>query len=143
MLFSTDDFWCLDMMKKNASRMQVLSVYDLSSSETVVALRHLRRQALKFRSPGRSADQVEIEDDSTMRKVFNLVGGRMSLLTRVVRADNILGKSRNVANMPQYSKLTPLEEAENMVEAEREWLLAKIGLIPEMDDDVMYVAGKR
>ena len=26
-----------------------------------------------------------------------------------------------------------------MVESEREWLLAKIGLIPEMDDDVMWV----
>jgi len=94
MLFSTDDFWCLDMMKKNASRMQVLSVYDLSSSETVVALRHLRRQALKFRFPGKSPDELEIEDDSTMRKVFNLVGGRMSLLTRVVRAEDILGESR-------------------------------------------------
>jgi len=92
MLFSTDDFWCLDMMKKNASRMHVLSVYDLSSSETVTALRHLRRQALKFRYPGKAVEELAIEDDSTMRKVFNLVGGRMSLLTQVVRAEDMLGK---------------------------------------------------
>jgi len=92
MLFSTDDFWCLDMMKKNASRMHVLSVYDLSSSETVQALRSLRQQALKFRFPGKAPEELEVEDDSIMRKVFNLVGGRMSLLTQVVRADDILGE---------------------------------------------------
>jgi len=43
----------------------------------------------------------------------------------------------SLSTAPCDSKLINAEEAENMVEAEREWLLAKIGLIPEMDDDVM------
>ena len=91
MIFSTDDFWCLDMMKKNASRMRVLSVYDLNRSETVAALRHLRRDALAWRFPGVPTEQIEIEDDSVLRRVFDLVGGRMSHLTRVVRADDMIG----------------------------------------------------
>lgn len=104
------------MMKKNSSRMRVLSVYDLSASETIEALRKLRRQALSLARPGQF---VEVENDTVLRRVFDLVGGRMSHLGRVARADDML------------------EEAEAMVEREQNWLEAKIGLIPEMDDDVM------
>jgi hypothetical protein len=92
MIFSTDDFWCLDMMKKNASRMRVLSVYDLAASETVIALRYLRKNALKFRYPAIPMDEIEVEDDGILKKVFDLVGGRMSHLTRVVRADDMLSE---------------------------------------------------
>lgn len=91
MIFSTDDFWCLDMMKKNSSRMRVLSVYDLKADETVGALRHLRRQALRLRQPNVPLNEIEIEDDLTLRKVHDLVGGRMSHLTQVARAENMMG----------------------------------------------------
>lgn len=91
MIFSTDDFWCLDMMKKNSSRMRVLSVYDLAADETVSALRHLRRQAIKIRQPGTPLNEIQVEDDSTLRKIHDLVGGRMSHLTQVVRSDDMLG----------------------------------------------------
>ncbi|WWC70154.1 uncharacterized protein I206_104101 [Kwoniella pini CBS 10737] len=114
MIFSTDDFWCLDMMKKNASRMRILSVYDLSASESLKALRHLRRQALVNRGLTR-----DVEDDKVLKRVYELVGGRTSYLARIARADDML------------------EEAEQMIEGEKQWLLSKIGLIPEHDDDVM------
>lgn len=44
-----DESGCLDVMKKDASRMRILSIYDLSASESLRALRHLRRQALGLR----------------------------------------------------------------------------------------------
>ena len=91
MIFSTDDFWCLDMMKKNSSRMRVLSIYDLGANDAVGALRHLRRQALKIRNPGIPVNQIPVEDDSILRRVYDLIGGRMSHLTQVVRADDLLG----------------------------------------------------
>ena len=92
MIFSTDDFWCLDMMKKNSSRMRVLSVYDLSASESIRALRLLRRSVLKKRHPALPIEETKVENDRILRGVFDLVGGRMSHLSRVVRADNLLGE---------------------------------------------------
>ncbi|OCF32981.1 hypothetical protein I317_04303 [Kwoniella heveanensis CBS 569] len=114
MIFSTDDFWCLDTMKKNASRMRILSVYDLSASESLRALRHLRRQSLINRGT-----QDQLEDDDVLSRVYELVGGRTSYLARVARADDMLA------------------EAESMIEGEKQWMLSKIGLIPEHDDDVI------
>ncbi|WVQ86539.1 hypothetical protein IAS59_000252 [Cryptococcus gattii] len=120
MIFSSDDYWCLDVMKKNASRMRILSVYDLSAAESLRALRHLRRQELANRSArDLVSDELELESDSVLRRVYELVGGRTSYLARVARADDVL------------------EEAEAMIEGEKQWLLSKIGLIPEHDDDVM------
>ncbi|WRT66519.1 uncharacterized protein IL334_003478 [Kwoniella shivajii] len=101
MIFSTDDFWCLDMMKKNASRMRILSVYDLSASESLRALRHLRRQALANRGLERN-----VEEDDVLRRVYELVGGRTSYLARAARSDDML------------------EEAEQMIEGEKQWLLS-------------------
>lgn len=120
MVFSSDDYWCLDVMKKNASRMRILSVYDLSAAESLRALRHLRRQELANQS-ARSlvSGDLELENDSVLRRVYELVGGRTSYLARVARADDML------------------EEAQAMIEDEKQWLLSKIGLIPEHDDDVM------
>lgn len=103
MIFSTDDFWCLDMMKKNSSRMRVLSVYDLAASETVIALRHLRKHALKFRYPALQLEDIEIEDDGVLKRVFDLVGGRMSHLTRVVRADDMLSGSEWCKPMTSFT----------------------------------------
>nr|ODO01229.1 hypothetical protein L204_01957 [Cryptococcus depauperatus CBS 7855] len=120
MIFSSDDYWCLDMMKKNASRMRILSVYDLSASESLRALRHLRRHSLVNRlGPDVDPGTVEVESDQVLRRVYELVGGRTSYLARIARADDML------------------EEAEQMIEGEKQWLLSKIGLIPEHDDDVI------
>ncbi|ORY32864.1 hypothetical protein BCR39DRAFT_557421 [Naematelia encephala] len=116
MIFSTDDFWPLDVMRKNASRMRIVSVYDLPRKESLNALRRLRQQALKTQYP---AQEVEVENDEILGKIYDIVGGRTSYLGRVARAPNML------------------EEAEGMIEWERNWLSSKIGLIPEHDDDVM------
>lgn len=114
MVFSTDDFWCLDAMKKNASRMQVLSVYDLPPAEALRSLRYLRRA--HWESVGRS-DVLDSEEE--FKSVLTLLGGRTSFLTRVSRAEDMV------------------QEAKDMVQREKAWLLSKIGLIPDHDDDVM------
>jgi hypothetical protein len=79
------------MMKKNASRMRVISVYDLSASESLTALRHLRRQVLADHNPGTPIDKIKIEGDEILRRVYETVGGRTSFLSRVSRADDMLG----------------------------------------------------
>ncbi|WOO81138.1 uncharacterized protein LOC62_03G004670 [Vanrija pseudolonga] len=117
MVFTTDDFWCLDKMKKTANRMRILSVTDLTAAESISALRSLRRHYLGRGCP--PAEEVRIESDDVLRRVYELVGGRTSFLARCARASNMI------------------EEAETMIDLEKGWLLSKIGLIPEMDDDVM------
>ncbi|OCF61028.1 hypothetical protein L486_00672 [Kwoniella mangroviensis CBS 10435] len=112
MIFSTDDFWCLDMMKKNASRMRILSVYDLSASESLKALRHLRAQALTNRGL-----QRDVEEDDVLKRVYELVGGRTSYLARVARADDMLGDCswlllRHLAKMIPPLSAYPLVEPE-------------------------------
>lgn len=105
------------MMRKNASRMRVVSIYDLSASESMRALRHLRRQNLqarareagKHRVVGRRAGmgeaksegtgegevevEVEVESDEILSQVYQRVGGRTSFLSKVSRADDMLGES--------------------------------------------------
>lgn len=54
------------------------------------ALRHLRRQNLQARSGGK---EVEVESDEILNKVYQRVGGRTSYLSKVSRADDMLGES--------------------------------------------------
>lgn len=129
MIFSTDNFCshfhlsltrltvegCLDMMKKNASRMRVISVYDLSAKESLRALRHLRGQHLKDRYPGQ---EVKVESDEILRRVYETIGGRTSYLSRVARGGDMLGRS-------VFRTRLMAEEAENMVEGEKQWLLSR------------------
>ncbi|KAJ9101973.1 hypothetical protein QFC20_005122 [Naganishia adeliensis] len=114
MVFSTDDYWCLDAMKKNASRMRVLSVQDLPEDEARKSLRFLRA------SYGPNHGIISKLDREQMPEVLSLVGGRTSHLARVAKAPDML------------------EEAKNMVEVEKNWMLSKIGMTgQETDDDVM------
>ncbi|RSH88872.1 hypothetical protein EHS25_002534 [Saitozyma podzolica] len=119
MIFSTDDFWCLEMLRKNASRMRVISTYDLSATESLRALRGLRQQSLSILHPGTPVSELQVESEEVMRKCYELVGGRTSYLVRLSKAPDML------------------EEATRMVETEKAWLQSQIGLIPEHDDDVM------
>jgi len=81
----------LDKLKKNANRMRILSVYDLSARESIQALREMRYHNLLNR-PGADPNNVTIEDDRILRRVYDLVGGRSSYLNRVSRANNMIGE---------------------------------------------------
>lgn len=86
------------MMRKNASRMRILSVYDLPHASAVRALALLRKDA---------APSSPAPTQSTLEEIVKLIGGRTSYLTRVARAFDML------------------EEARFMVRSEREWLMSQ------------------
>lgn len=79
-------------MKKNGSRMRILSVYDLSAKESIEALRHMRRYNLHV-AENKLQDEVTIEPDEVMRRVYELVGGRTAYLSRVARASDMIGEA--------------------------------------------------
>ena len=91
---------------RNASRMHVLSVYDLDNKEAIQVSLNMRRNS------GRGKETIE-----TIRKAVSIVGGRLSYLSRVSKARDML------------------EMANHLKAVEKGWLLSHIGLIVDFDDD--------
>ncbi|KAG5342614.1 hypothetical protein C0989_012119 [Termitomyces sp. Mn162] len=108
MVFSSDDFWPFHIMRKNGSRMQVLSIDDLNPTESLHAINRMRLSSR--RSPATLGQ---------LKEAVSLVGGRLSYLNKVAKAKNMK------------------ETAEGLKNVEKGWLLSQIGLIPDCDDDVM------
>jgi hypothetical protein len=88
--------------------MHVLSVYDLDNKEAIQASMNMRRNS------NRGKETVE-----TIQEAVSIVGGRLSYLSRVSKAGNML------------------EMANHLKTVEKGWLLSRIGLIQDCDDDVM------
>jgi hypothetical protein len=88
--------------------MHVLSVYDLDRDEAIRASMNMRR------SSGRGNGSLE-----TVREAISIVGGRLSYLSQVSKARDML------------------EMANRLKTIEKGWLLSRIGLIQDCDDDVM------
>ncbi|EIW54461.1 uncharacterized protein TRAVEDRAFT_66816 [Trametes versicolor FP-101664 SS1] len=108
MVFSSDDSWPFFVMRKNASRMHVVSVYDLSAQDAQTAARRMRMNA-----------RQQKESPEVLTEMVKIVGGRLTYL----------GKATKAPNMVEYAK--------HMLAVEKAWLLSQIGLIPDCDDDVM------
>ncbi|GLB37737.1 hypothetical protein LshimejAT787_0407880 [Lyophyllum shimeji] len=108
MVFSSDDFWPFHIMRKTASRMHVLSIYDLDTKE---ALHAANRMRVNSKRPLASPEEV--------KEAVSLVGGRLSFLNRVAKAKDMVGMANHLKSV------------------EKAWLLSQIGLIPDCDDDVM------
>lgn len=87
---------------------QVLSVYDLSSEEARGACRRMRHYV-----------SLPIPLEETLAQAISILGGRLAYLNRVSRAYDMV------------------EMARNMLAVEKGWLLGRIGLIQDCDDDVM------
>jgi len=87
---------------------QVLTVYDLTPEEALGACRRMRRHV---------SLPVPVED--TLTQAISLLGGRLSYLNRVSRARDMVKMARD------------------MLAVEKGWLLGRIGLIQDCDDDVM------
>ncbi|OCH86761.1 hypothetical protein OBBRIDRAFT_782700 [Obba rivulosa] len=107
-VLSTDDFWPFLHMHRTASRMHVLSVWDLDSTEAVHAAMRLR---LIEKRPVTEADEF--------RQAVSITGGRLVHLTKVARAVDMLGM------------------AQRLLQAEKAWLLSNIGLIIDCDDGAL------
>jgi hypothetical protein len=87
---------------------QVLTVYDLTPEEALGACRRMRHYV---------SLPAQVED--TLTQAISLLGGRLSYLNRVSRARDMV------------------EMARHMLTIEKGWLLGRIGLIQDCDDDVM------
>lgn len=100
--------------------MQVLTVADLSTRESLRALHAFRHHPSQL--PSRKALQAQIDEDQqsgVYHEVLQYTGGRLSYLSRVARSQDMR------------------QTAERMLRLEKGWLLGQIGLIPDCDDDVM------
>jgi len=86
----------------------VLSVYDLDNKEAIQASINMRRHSMRGK-----------ENIETVREAISIVGGRLSYLSRV-------SKARDMLDMANHLKTV-----------EKGWLLSRIGLIRDCDDDVM------
>ena len=86
----------------------MFSIYDLSSQEAMQASMNMRRKT------SRGKGTLD-----TVREAVSIVGGRLSYLSRVSKARDML------------------EMANHLKTVEKGWLLSRIGLIQDCDDDVM------
>ncbi|OAV99068.1 hypothetical protein, variant, partial [Puccinia triticina 1-1 BBBD Race 1] len=100
-VFCSDDHWPYASLKKNASRMSVLTVKDLTKQE---AVRAIRTERMKLWREARPADDPEIE------ALWTLVGGRIAHLSGCMKHKDML------------------HAAKLIIEREKQWLLSRIGL---------------
>ncbi|KAI0301558.1 hypothetical protein B0F90DRAFT_1718166 [Multifurca ochricompacta] len=107
LVMSSDDFWPYSVLRKNASRMHVLTIYDLSSEEAHGACKRMRYHT-----------SLPIPQEMLIQAT-SILGGRLAYLNRVSRARDMV------------------EMARHMLAVEKGWLLSQIGLIKDCDDDVM------
>ncbi|KAG0124218.1 hypothetical protein HOY82DRAFT_618177 [Tuber indicum] len=109
LIFNSDDYWVYERLKQYGSRMELISVKDLSKEKAITALKNYRA---KYKHEMASMDVLE--------RVYELVGGRLAFLNKVAREEDMIAKCKEIC------------------EIEKTWLLNKCGLLgSEMDDDVM------
>lgn len=99
----------IETAEKHANRMEVLSVGDLQERDTVKAIRRMRRQFWTENLPKETASEI-----------YNLIGGRLSVLATLAKKPDMLAA------------------AKHRIEREKQWLLSQIGLIPDHDDGASY-----
>lgn len=102
MVFTSDDHWPYITLRKNASRMSVLTVRDLTKSETIKAIRKERQTLWK---------EDRREDDHEIEKLWKMVGGRIGYLSWCMKHKDML------------------HAAQILLQREKQWLLSRIGLI--------------
>jgi len=90
--------------------MHTLSIRDLTPHETHTFLSGTHERLFPS-APPITADQS--------LKIWDMVGGRLSFLSKVVKSHNLE------------------ESARDLVAEYKEWLHSRVGLIPDLDDDVM------
>lgn len=108
MVFLSDNYWVYDRLRRNATRMHVLSVRDLTPSQTFEYLAGTH---------ARLYPQAEAITPAQSLRVWDLVGGRLAFLSKVV-------KRRDVE-----------QAARELVDEEKEWLHSHLGLIPDHDGE--------
>jgi len=108
-ILNSDDYWVYERLKEHATRMDVIPVTDLTKEKALAALKLYRR---KWHN--------DEPDESVLLDVYDRVGGRMTFLSRVAKAPDMIQSCEEICAM------------------EKTWFLNKCGILGEpMDDDVM------
>ncbi|KAJ8098867.1 hypothetical protein POJ06DRAFT_199521 [Lipomyces tetrasporus] len=111
MIFNSDDYWVYERFKRLGTRLDVVTVHDLSREKSVESLRMWRRKYF--------GDEPALTTE-VCNKVYDIVGGRPQFLNRVAQHRDMLCLARSI------------------VDNERTWFLNQCGLLGmDMDDDVM------
>ena len=109
LVLNSDDYWVYERLKQYSTRMEVFPVLDLTKSQAMAALKHSRKRYF----------QEEPLPD-ILAQVYDKVGGRLSFLHRVAKAQDML------------------RTCDEIFQAEKTWFLNKCWILgSEMDDDVM------
>ncbi|KAK5150979.1 hypothetical protein LTR04_006702 [Oleoguttula sp. CCFEE 6159] len=109
MVFNSDDYWVYERMKKYATRLEVTPITDLPKDKAILALRNYRRKYMNEEPP-----------NSILEQVYDRVGGRLTYLNRVAKANDMLKVCDHICTM------------------EKTWFLNNCWILgEEMDDDVM------
>lgn len=106
MVFLTDNYWVFDRLRRNATRMHVLSVRDLTPHETFDYLSGTHARHFPDEPPISKAQSL---------RIWDLIGGRLSYLSKAVKRRDVEGAARD------------------LVAEETEWLHSHLGLIPDHD----------
>ena len=108
-VMNSDDYWVYERLKQYATRMEVLPVLDLPKDQAIAALKGFRKK-----NQLSEASFVELE------QAYDLVGGRLTFLSRVAKAEDMLKACNEICQV------------------EKTWFLNKCWILGEgMDDDVM------
>lgn len=108
-VLNSDDYWVYERLKQNASRMEVLPITDWPKDRAQAALRAYRKTYFQ-----------QEPSQELLDRVFERVGGRLSFLSRVAKAPDMLAM------------------CEQICRTEKAWFLNQCWILgEEMDDDVM------
>lgn len=112
-VFTSNDYWIYDALRKNSNRMDTLSVKDLSRAQSIDVLKKCRAHYF-------GVERAKEEDSQgVFARAYETLGGRVALLNTMARRSNLL------------------KATEQLVEDDLQWLLSKTGIIEDHDDDVM------
>ena len=108
-IFNSDKYWVYERLKHHATRMEVTQVSDLPKHRAMQALKNYRMKYWREATP-----------DSVLTEVYDKIGGRLTFLNRVAKAQDMIKKCDEICEM------------------EKTWFLNNCGILGmEMDDDVM------
>ena len=109
LVLNSDDYWVYERLKQYSTRMEVFPVLDLAKPQAIAALKQSRKASYREEPP------LEV-----LAQVYDKVGGRLSFLHRVAKAQDML------------------RTCDEICQAEKTWFLNKCWILgSEMDDDVM------
>ena len=110
-VFNSDDYWVYERLAQLATRLEVTPISDLPRSQALTALAKYRSRF--FAGSG-------LPSQSVLEQVYERVGGRLTFLSRVAKAADMLA------------------ECETICQREKTWFYNNCWILgAEMDDDVM------